>query len=481
MLILFLLNLICSIRARLADNYIVFSRLLSEERIVAMYFCKLRNDFLRFARLSSILTALAVLMACGAGGSEPASTFEPTPSLSPTPNVTLEPLPSPTITPIVSPPPIVSPRPTSTPSSLIRSDFDADGCVGYADYRLLTAHYGDKSDAALMLYDSNKDGAIDFEDYALLLQDWGTGCTPSSGKAVENQFNFVVEIADDQARHLCAGVILDKSWVLSLASCVEGLEINNIRVVASRLDSDGSAENENIYELKSVSYYPEDRSSPNAGDLTLINVGTDFVFGSDLSPIAINKNLLTVKASLIAIGWGIPLDERNASVSTLHYVNVGLESLDTCSMQAPVGEVPIHCINSTNNAYRFDRIDVGGPVVSFSEASDEQQGLSYRLSGLLSATDKDTLGSNRADIVTLLTNDQRITQWINTIINQQNIYGDIDGDGCVGDADYQLYLANNGLARTDASPPEADVNADGIVNFEDYAVLLQQWGQGCLN
>ena len=51
--------------------------------------------------------------------------------------------------------------------------------------------------------------------------------------------------------------------------------------------------------------------------------------------------------------------------------------------------------------------------------------------------------------------------------------GDLDGDGCVGGADFGLLLQQ--WSVTSGSP--ADLNRDGVVDGGDIGVLFTNWGQ----
>jgi hypothetical protein len=52
--------------------------------------------------------------------------------------------------------------------------------------------------------------------------------------------------------------------------------------------------------------------------------------------------------------------------------------------------------------------------------------------------------------------------------------GDVDGSGCVDDADLLIVLFAFG-----SSDPGADINQDGIVDDADLLIVLFNFGRGC--
>jgi hypothetical protein len=56
------------------------------------------------------------------------------------------------------------------------------------------------------------------------------------------------------------------------------------------------------------------------------------------------------------------------------------------------------------------------------------------------------------------------------------IPGDLDGDGCVGQTDLGILLADWGCA-SDVCPGDCD--ADGDTDQADLGILLANWGAGC--
>jgi hypothetical protein len=54
--------------------------------------------------------------------------------------------------------------------------------------------------------------------------------------------------------------------------------------------------------------------------------------------------------------------------------------------------------------------------------------------------------------------------------------GDLDGDGCVNDADLGIFLSNWGCTGKGCS---GDIDGDGDTDHGDLGILLGQWGEGC--
>jgi|GEM_PF-1473026 Trypsin. len=368
-------------------------------------------------------------------------------------------------------------NPPPIPTTQLRSDFNLDQCVGYADYDLLLENFNLEVDTSRAHFDTNNDGEINFSDYSILLQDWGNGCVDFQGVAQAQQYPFVVEVTDADTNHLCSGAIVDSLWVLTLAACTNTLDIQEIRIVTSRLDTLESVNAMQIHGIEELAHFPLATLEPENKGLVLIKIDRAFVFNDLLAPIALSSHPAAGDQGLQMIGWGILPPAVETVPEPLHYINFYIGANDQCESLPKISELTSACIVAKNDSLLLDHIDLGAPLVRLEYIDTTQNGLSYRLSGFAVTTD--TPHSNIAVIADLTNDDSGIARWVETTLSRSTVYGDIDGNGCVGNLDYQLYLDNNGLTSAEAVPPEADVNADGIVNFEDYAVLLQQWGQGC--
>ncbi|SMF57635.1 Trypsin [Alteromonadaceae bacterium Bs31] len=366
---------------------------------------------------------------------------------------------------------------TPPPSTQLRSDFNQDQCVGYADYDLLLENFNLDVDASRAHFDSNNDGEIDFSDYSILLQDWGTGCVDFQGVAHAQQFPFVVEITDADNNHLCSGAIVDSLWVLTLAACTNSLDTQEIRIITSRLDTLENVKAAQIHGVEKLAHFPQVTSALENKGLVLIKIDRAFIFSDLIAPISLSSQLAAGDQGFQMVGWGLLPPTVEAVPEPLQYIEFNANANKQCESLPEVSELTSTCIVAKNDSLLLDRVDTGAPVIRLEFIDASQNGLSYRLGGLAVTTHVPY--SNSAVVADLTNDDGRIGLWVESTLARTSIYGDIDGDGCIGDLDYQLYLDNNGLTSAEAVPPDADVNADGSVNFEDYAVLLQQWGKGC--
>jgi hypothetical protein len=84
--------------------------------------------------------------------------------------------------------------------------------------------------------------------------------------------------------------------------------------------------------------------------------------------------------------------------------------------------------------------------------------------------DPDLVASNRVSSSLRYTNftDVRV------IAGTSGPEGDVNGDGCVDDADLLIVLFNFGNAGG-----QGDVNSDGIVDDADLLIVLFNFGSGC--
>ena len=66
--------------------------------------------------------------------------------------------------------------------------------------------------------------------------------------------------------------------------------------------------------------------------------------------------------------------------------------------------------------------------------------------------------------------------WCHTLAIKGCILGDLDGDGCVGQADLGILLADWGCTGGDCA---GDCDGDGDTDQADLGLLLAHWGEGC--
>lgn len=129
--------------------------------------------------------------------------------------------------------------------------------------------------------------------------------------AAPNQFPYIASLRWTRGNdlHFCGGSIIDQSWILTAAHCVEGvLNDEVIVVVGSIFLSSGG------YERRSdlIISHPEYDSESLIADVALIRVGQPFVFNDAVQPIYVATEHIS-EASALVSGWGMLNVSENVS------------------------------------------------------------------------------------------------------------------------------------------------------------------------
>lgn len=72
-----------------------------------------------------------------------------------------------------------------------------------------------------------------------------------------------------------------------------------------------------------------------------------------------------------------------------------------------------------------------------------------------------------------------VSSWISGYVGTQPVFGDVNGDACIDQTDYDLLAASYNQSVANGANPNADFNLDGHVDYLDYLILSEHWGQGC--
>uniref|UniRef100_A0A336M1M7 CSON009849 protein n=1 Tax=Culicoides sonorensis TaxID=179676 RepID=A0A336M1M7_CULSO len=127
----------------------------------------------------------------------------------------------------------------------------------------------------------------------------GGGRIVGGAPAEEGQFPYQVSIRV-LGSHSCGGSIYNKRWIVTAAHCIFGLPASFYKVVtgSTRLSSGGTS-----YGVEKFVVSPDWNSNELSGDVALIKLTADIVFGTNVQPIPLSSKYVG-ESKAVASGWG---------------------------------------------------------------------------------------------------------------------------------------------------------------------------------
>ncbi|SPP75957.1 blast:Serine proteinase stubble [Drosophila guanche] len=199
---------------------------------------------------------------------------------------------------------------------------------------------------------------------------------------------------------LCGGAIIGDEFVLTTASCVNGLPVNDIRIKAGEWEL-GSTNEPLPFQLtgaKSIDVHPSYASSSNANDLAIIRLDKRLEFATHIQPICISDEDPQASEQCVTSGWGKQALSIHEEGAIMHVTDTSSQGRSECGADA----------TSVCSATKFDacQFDLGSALACGS-------GSNVRLKGVFSAEnscgDGQTVRFAKPDI-----------KWINTAFADRN-------------------------------------------------------------
>lgn len=199
---------------------------------------------------------------------------------------------------------------------------------------------------------------------------------------------------------ICGGAIIGDQFVLSSASCVNGLPVTDIRVKAGEWEL-GSTNEPLPFQLtgvKTVDVHPDYDPSTNSHDLAIIRLERRLEFASHIQPICISDEDPKDSEQCFTSGWGKQALSIHEEGALMHVTDTLPQARSECSADS----------SSVCSATKFDscQFDVGSALACGSGSSVRLKGI---FAGENSCGEGQTVRFAKPDI-----------KWINTAFAENN-------------------------------------------------------------
>lgn len=182
------------------------------------------------------------------------------------------------------------------------------------------------------------------------------------------------DVPNARFAHFCGGAIVNATWILTAAHCLEKLKAPQIKVVVGVLKLNGSVSRLEVDKLDPAPGYVRIQDGK---DIALIRLKQPLTFSSAVRPVSLVTNsaeagLVNKVTMLTASGWGT---ESPGGLTTTELMKVGLPfvSKATCTKplafppdeetQKPVILQDMICAGYTDGHANICEGDSGGPLI----------------------------------------------------------------------------------------------------------------------
>ncbi|EDW01151.1 inactive serine protease scarface [Drosophila grimshawi] len=171
---------------------------------------------------------------------------------------------------------------------------------------------------------------------------------------------------------LCGGAIIGDEFVITTASCVNGVPVNDVRIKAGEWEL-GSTNEPLPFQLvgaKTIDIHPSYNPSTHANDLAIIRLDKRFEFATHIQPICISDEDPGASEHCVTTGWGKQALSIHEEGAIMHVTDASAQARSDCGADG----------TSVCSATKFDscEFDVGSALACGS-------GSNVRLKGVYSA------------------------------------------------------------------------------------------------
>lgn len=299
----------------------------------------------------------------------------------------------------------------------------------------------------------------------------GSSAQPVIGgdEAIPGEWPWQAQI-NNGGSHWCGGSLVDDTWVLTAAHCVDGVALGSLTVRLGLHTRSAPGPEVQTRSVVSAQIHPDWAPFTIENDVALLELNAPATLTTHVQPIALETGVPPVGTRAYVTGWGWTMGYGSAS-DVMMEAQLPVESTATCNA---AGTLPLTvrdsmvCAGFVGGEKGGCHGDSGGPLVvagGFSMGWKQIGVVSWGVGGSCSS-------------YTVFARISELAGWINGIIGTPPVIGDATGDGCVDLADHTAVISDFGQAVPPGNPA-ADLNHDGVINIQDRLLVLQNYGEGC--
>jgi secreted trypsin-like serine protease len=231
-----------------------------------------------------------------------------------------------------------------------------------------------------------------------------------------------------------------------------------------------------VFDVSAITVHPGYDADAIVNDVALLQLDAAAVFTDAVQPLKVASVSPTPGDKAVTTGWGHTTGGGPAS-DALRQAILPIESALECGdhfsdLWGSPGftlDRTMLCAGVASGEVGICNGDSGGPLVV--PKADGSSG--WELVGISSWVSGSPVLCGSYSVYTRVS---EFAGWIAGIAGPTPLLGDVDGSGCVDQADVDAVVSAYG-----AAPPTSahDTNSDGVVNYLDYLNVLASWGS-CL-
>ncbi|WP_437314329.1 DUF1986 domain-containing protein [Sorangium sp. So ce385] len=290
-------------------------------------------------------------------------------------------------------------------------------------------------------------------------------------EALVGEFPWQVQLSIPGYPHWCGGSVVDNDWVLTASHCVDGLSASDFTVRAGLHQISAPGGSVQTRSVQQIVMHPDYDSWTIENDIALLRLATPLTYTVRVQPVALRSTDPPALTSARVSGWGNTFPGSGAS-DVLMKATLPVQTNATCNN---AGTLPLLvrdsmiCAGYVSGTSGGCHGDSGGPLVvpsaQFSGGWEQIGVVSWGVGGSCSS-------------YTVFGRVSAFVPWIHGYTGAVNVFGDVNGSGCVDTSDEQAIIASFGQTVPPASPA-LDLTQDGVINIQDRLIVLQNFGQGC--
>ncbi|KAF5307395.1 hypothetical protein FQR65_LT06909 [Abscondita terminalis] len=150
--------------------------------------------------------------------------------------------------------------------------------------------------------------------------------------AKQSKFPFVASLRTNANKFLCAGAIVNRSWVLTAAECVQRQTVNNLTVVVGSTDLQVGGV---LHRVSLIKMHPNYINRTKENNIALIKIVNQFAENKNVEKIRIAKDPISDGKDVEVAGWGsIGFPNQNYT-NNLRWIEMKTISFSDCKKYLP--------------------------------------------------------------------------------------------------------------------------------------------------